>query len=219
MKIYIPLLLLIILTLSFSSCSKKDDSTTAAAAPGVSDPNTDASLGIAGQTMTIGSIDYTTSMVSSCVDSGSKTKAGASVYIKNQIFLYDNKTFLKDIYHYSDSSCTTSLGVSWTHEEDFVIANPYSDPEDNASVIAGSSVNVTGTVYDNSSNAIDNSTYFTMIYNCIGDGNPGQGGFIVYPKSATELQMHNSGSCNTNGPVQIDNTYGNLRMNMVYAPK
>jgi hypothetical protein len=220
MKIYIPLLLLIILTLSFSSCSKKDDSTAAATAvPGVSDPNTDASLGIAGQTMTIGSIDYTTSMVSSCVDSGSKTKAGASVYIKNQIFLYDNKTFLKDIYHYSDSSCTTSLGVSWTHEEDFVLANPYSDPEDNASVIAGSSVNVTGTVYDNSSNAIDNSTYFTMIYNCIGDGNPGQGGFIVYPKSATELQMHNSGSCNTNGPVQIDNTYGNLRMNMVYAPK
>ena len=71
MKIYIPLLLLIILTLSFSSCSKKDDSTAAATAvPGVSDPNTDASLGIAGQTMTIGSIDYTTSMVSSCVDSG-----------------------------------------------------------------------------------------------------------------------------------------------------
>ena len=219
MKIYIPLLLLIILTLSFSSCSKKDDSTAATTSvPGVSDPNTDASLGIAGQTMTIGSIDYTTSMVSSCVDSGSKTKAGASVYIKNQIFLYDNKTFLKDIYHYSDSSCTTSLGVSWTHEEDFVIANPYSDPEDNASVIAGSSVNVTGTVYDNSSNAIDNSTYFTMIYNCIGDGNPLQGGFIVYPKSTTELQMHGSGSCGS-APVQINNTYGNLRMNMVYTPK
>ena len=218
MKIYIPLLLLIILTLSFSSCSKKDDSTAATTAvPGVSDPNTDASLGIAGQTMTIGSIDYTTSMVSSCVDSGSKTKAGASVYIKNQIFLYDNKTFLKDIYHYSDSSCTTSLGVSWTHEEDFVIANPYSDPEDNASVIAGSSVNVTGTVYDNSSNAIDNSTYFTMIYNCIGDGNPGQGGFIVYPKSTTELQMHGTGSCSVPGPVQINNT--SLRMDMVYTPK
>ena len=222
MKIYIPLLLLIILTLSFSSCSKKDDSTDAATAgvPGVSDPNTDASLGIAGQTMTIGSIDYTTSMVSSCVDSGSKTKAGASVYIKNQIFLYDNKTFLKDIYHYSDSSCTTSLGVSWTHEEDFVIANPYSDPEDNASVIAGSSVNVTGTVYDNSSNAIDNSTYFTMIYNCIGDGNPGQGGFIVYPKSTTELQMHDlaDGACSVPGPVVIERA-SDLLMNSVYTPK
>ena len=221
MKIYIPLLLLIILTLSFSSCSKKDDSTATAAAtagvPGVSDPNTDETLGITGQTMTIGSIGYTTSMVSSCVDSESKTKSGDSVYFKNQIFLYDNKTFLKDIYHYSDSSCTTSVGSSWTHESDSVIANPNSAPEDNASVIAGSSVNVTGTVYDNSSNAIDNSTYFTMIYNCIGDGNPGQGGFIVYPKSATELQMHGTGSCSVPGPVQINNT--SLRMDMVYTPK
>ena len=76
MKINIPLLILIILTLSFSSCSKKDDSTAAATA---SDP-----AAITGETMTIGSIDYTSSLVSSCVDSGSKTKAGASVYIKNQ---------------------------------------------------------------------------------------------------------------------------------------
>ena len=71
MKINISLLILIILTLSFSSCSKKEDSTTAATAgvPGVSDPNDDETLGITGQTMTIGSIDYTSSMVSSCVDS------------------------------------------------------------------------------------------------------------------------------------------------------
>ena len=53
MKIYIPLLLLIILTLSFSSCSKKDDSTAATA----SDP-----AAITGETMTIGSIDYTSSL-------------------------------------------------------------------------------------------------------------------------------------------------------------
>ena len=217
MKIYIPLLFLIILTLSFSSCSKKNDSTATTSVPGVSDPNTDAALGITGQKMTIGSIDYTTSMVSSCFGNGT-TKAGASVYSKTQFFVYDNKTLIKSTYSYSDSSCTTSLGGSYTIEGDFVIANPKHEPEDNASVIAGSSVNVTGTVYDNSSNAIDNSTYFTMIHNCIADGNPGQGGFVVYPKSTTELQMHASESC-FSATVQINNDYGNLRMNMVYTPK
>ena len=222
MKINIPLLILIILTLSFSSCSKKEDSTAATAAtgvPGVSDPNDDETLGITGQTMTIGSIGYTTSMVSSCVDSGSKTKAGASTYSKNQFFLYDNKTLMNSSYFYSDSSCTTSIGSSWIMESDYVLANPYHNPKDNASVIAGSSVNVTGTVYDNSSNAIDNSTYFTMIYNCIGDGSPGQGGFIVYPKSTAELQMSSSTTCTTPSPVQISSSYGGLRMNMVYTPK
>ena len=51
MKINIPLLILIILTLSFSSCSKKEDSTTDATS---TDP-----AAITGETMTIGSIDYT----------------------------------------------------------------------------------------------------------------------------------------------------------------
>ena len=217
MKIYIPLLLLIILTLSFSSCSKKNGSTAATSVPGVTDPNTDASLGITGQTMTIGSIDYSTSMVSSCVGDGT-TKAGATVYSKTQFFVYDNKTLIKSTYSYSDSSCTTSIGGSYTAEDDYGIANPKHNSEDNASVIAGSSVNVTGTVYDNSSNAIDNSTYFSMIYTCIGDGVPMQGGFIVYPKSTTELQMHGTGSCGS-APIQFRNEFGTLRMNMVYTPK
>ena len=170
--------------------------------------------------MTIGSIDYTSSLLSSCTSLGITSTAGDTVYFKEQIFLYDNKTLLKDSYHYSDSSCTTTSGSSIiTDDDDYTFSNPVSDPEDNASFIVGSSETVTGTVYDNSSNAIDNSTYFTMIYNCIGDGNPLQGGFIVYPKSTTELQMHGTGSCSVPGPVQIDNTYGALRMDMVYTPK
>ena len=51
------------------------------------------------------------------------------------------------------------------------------------------------------------------------DGSPGQGGFIVYPKSTTELQMSSSTTCDAPGPVQIDKTYGALRMNMVFTPK
>ena len=101
MKINIPLLILIILTLSFSSCSKKDDSTAAAAA---SDP-----AAITGETMTIGSIDYTSSLLSSCIDKSVNSTAGDSVYGKEQIFLYDNKTYLENLYFFSNSSCTTSL--------------------------------------------------------------------------------------------------------------
>ena len=87
MKINIPLLILIILTLSFSSCSKKEDSTTAATS---TDP-----AAITGETMTIGSIDYTSSLLSSCYDVEITSTAGDSVYGKEQIFLYDNKTTLR----------------------------------------------------------------------------------------------------------------------------
>ena len=202
-------------TTTSSDTTTTTDNTTGV--PGVSDPNTDAALGITGQTMTIGSIDYTTSMVSSCVGDGT-TKAGVSVYFKTQFFVYDNKTLIKNTYFYSDSSCTNSIGGSYIMKDDFEQVNPYNDSVDNASVIAGSNVNVTGTVYDNSSNAIDNSTYFSMIYTCIGDGVPMQGGFIVYPKSTTELQMHGTGSCGS-APIQFRNEFGTLRMKMVYTPK
>jgi len=154
MKIYIPLLLLIILTLSFSSCSKKDDSTAAATA---SDP-----AAITGETMTIGSIDYTSSLLSSCYDGGITSDAGDSVHAKEQIFLYDNKTYIENLYFFSNSSCTTSLssfafnGVTYTSP----VANSY----DNASFVSVSaSQNNTGKVYDTSSNELDNSTYVLLI--------------------------------------------------------
>ena len=73
MKINIPLLILIILTLSFSSCSKKEESTTAAAT--ASDP-----AAITGETMTIGSIDYTSSLLSSCYDGGITSDAGDWIF-------------------------------------------------------------------------------------------------------------------------------------------
>ena len=102
MKIYIPLLLLGILTISFSSCSKKEDST--AAATTYTEP-----AAITGETMTIGSIDYTSSLISSCIDMSTTSTAGDSVYSKEQILLYDNKTYIVNQYFFSNSSCTTSL--------------------------------------------------------------------------------------------------------------
>ena len=75
MKIYIPLLLLIILTISFSSCAKKEDSTTAATTS--TDP-----AAITGETMTIGIIDYTSSLLSSCQDMNMTSTAGDSVHMK-----------------------------------------------------------------------------------------------------------------------------------------
>ena len=188
MKINIPLLILIILTLSFSSCSKKDDSTAAATA---SDP-----AAITGETMTIGSIDYTSSLLSSCYDGGITSDAGDSVHAKEQIFLYDNKTYIENTYYFSNSSCTTSL--SSFDYSGTTFTSPLASSYDNASFVSVSaSQNNTGKVYDNSSNELDNSTYVLLIFNSASSNCSGDliGVKSVYPKSTTELQMDTSTNC------------------------
>ena len=212
MKINVPLLILIILTLSFSSCSKKEDSTTAATAATASDP-----AAITGETMTIGSIDYTSSLLSSCYDGEITSTAGDSVHIKEQIFLYDNKTYIENQYFFSNSSCTTSLssfafnGVTYTSP----VANSY----DNASFVSVSaSQNNTGKVYDNSSNELDNSTYVLLIFNSASSNCSGDliGVKSVYPKSTTELQMDTSTNCFNSRTFNITD---NRTMGRVYTPQ
>ena len=209
MKINIPLLILIILTLSFSSCSKKDDSTAAATA---SDP-----AAITGETMTIGSIDYTSSLLSSCYDGQTTSTAGDSVHVKDQIFLYDNKTYIQNQYFFSNSSCTTSLssfassGVTFT--------SPLASSYDNASFVSVSaSQNNTGKVYDTSSNELDNSTYVLLIFNSASNNCSGDliGVKSVYPKSTTELQMGSSTNCFNSRTFNITD---NMTMNRVYTPQ
>ena len=114
--------------------------------------------------MTIGSIDYTSSLISSCIDFDLTSTAGDSVYGKEQIFLYDNKTYFENLSFFSNSSCTTSLssfaysGVTFT--------SPLAGSYDNASFVSVSaSQNNTVKVYDNSSNELDNGTYVLLIYN------------------------------------------------------
>ena len=208
MKINIPLLILIILTLSFSSCSKKEESTTAAAT--ASDP-----AAITGETMTIGSIDYTSSLLSSCYDGGITSDAGDSVHAKEQIFLYDNKTYIENQYFFSNSSCTTSLssfaysGTTYT--------SPLASSYDNASFVSVSaSQNNTGKVYDNSSNELDNSTYVLLIFNSASSNCSGDliGVKSVYPKSTTELQMDTSTNCFNSRTFNITD---NRTMGRVYT--
>jgi hypothetical protein len=209
MKIYIPLLLLIILTLSFSSCSKKDDSTAAATA---SDP-----AAITGETMTIGSIDYTSSLLSSCYDGQTTSTAGDSVHVKDQIFLYDNKTYIQNQYFFSNSSCTTSL--SSFAVSGVTITSPLASSYDNASFVSVSaSQNNTGKVYDNSSNELDNSTYVLLIFNSASNNCSGDliGVKSVYPKSTTELQMGSSTNCFNSRTFNITD---NMTMNRVYTPQ
>ena len=210
MKINISLLILIILTLSFSSCSKKEDSTTAATAATASDP-----AAITGETMTIGSIDYTSSLLSSCYDGGITSDAGDSVHAKEQIFLYDNKTYIENQYFFSNSSCTTSLssfvysGTTYT--------SPLASSYDNASFVSVSaSQNNTGKVYDNSSNELDNSTYVLLIFNSASSNCSGDliGVKSVYPKSTTELQMDTSTNCFNSRTFNITD---NRTMGRVYT--
>ena len=211
MKINIPLLILIILTLSFSSCSKKDDSTAAAAtAATASDP-----AAITGETMTIGSIDYTSSLLSSCYDGGITSDAGDSVHAKEQIFLYDNKTYIENLYFFSNSSCTTSLS-SFVYSST-TYTSPVANSYDNASFVSVSaSQNNTGKVYDTSSNELDNSTYVLLIFNstssrCGADQIEVKS---VYPKSTTELQMDARTLCSSSRTFNITD---NRTMGMVYT--
>ena len=209
MKINIPLLILIILTLSFSSCSKKEDSTTAATSP---DP-----AAITGETMTIGSIDYTSSLLSSCYDGGITSDAGDSVHAKEQIFLYDNKTYIENLYFFSNSSCTTSLSSFAFSGTTFT--SPQATAFDNASFVSVSaSQNNTGKVYDNSSNELDNSTYVLLIFNGISSGCGADkiGVKPVYPKSTTELQMDTSTNCFNSRTFNITD---NRTMGRVYTPQ
>ena len=163
--------------------------------------------------MTIGSIDYTSSLLSSCYDGGITSDAGDSVHAKEQIFLYDNKTYIENLYFFSNSSCTTSLssfvysGTTYT--------SPLASSYDNASFVSVSaSQKVTGKVYDNASNELDNSTYVLLIFNGIssGCGADNIGVKPVYPKSTTELQMTTSKSCFSSRTFNItdNNTMGRV---------
>ena len=165
--------------------------------------------------MTIGSIDYTSSLLSSCYDGGVTSTAGDSVHIKEQIFLYDNKTYIENQYFFSNSSCTTSLSsfaVSGT-----TYTSPQVSSYDNASFVSVSaSQNNTGKVYDNSSNELDNSTYVLLIFNGIssGCGADNIGVKPVYPKSTTELQMDTRMLCLNSRTFNITD---NRTMGRVYT--
>ena len=208
MKINIPLLILIILTLSFSSCSKKEEPTATAATS--TDP-----AAITGETMTIGSIDYTSSLISSCIDLSVTSTAGDSVYGKEQIFLYDNKTYIQNTYFFSNSSCTTSL--SSFDYSGTTFTSPLASSYDNASFVSVSaSQNNTGKVYDNSSNELDNSTYVLLIFNTTSSNCSGDliGVKSVYPKSTTELQMDTRMLCLNSRTFNITD---NRTMGRVYT--
>jgi len=208
LKINISLLILIILTISFSSCAKKEDSTAAT----TTDP-----AAITGETMTIGSIDYTSSLLSSCYDGGVTSTAGDSVHIKEQIFLYDNKTYIENQYFFSNSSCTTSLSSFAFSGTTFT--SPQATAFDNASFVSVSaSQNNTGKVYDTSSNELDNSTYVLLIFNTTSSNCGGDliGVKSVYPKSTTELQMHSITNCFNSRTFNITD---NRTMSRVYTPQ
>jgi hypothetical protein len=187
MKIYIHFILLIG-TLFFTSCSKKEESTTAATAA-------TPSAAITGETMSVGSTDYTRSLMSNCKDAEWETDAGVKLYLKKQFWVYDNKSAVWNENHYSDSTCDTF--VSSFVSNSVTRSSPMATSWGNASIVYKDTTwNFTNsTVKDNSSNVLDNATYYVLLYNgTCGDNT--QGFHLIYPKSATEIQM-TSGSCTT----------------------
>ena len=175
-----------------SSCSSDDEAvvatatTAAEAAPAAL---TGTATTIAGTTYT-----YTKSMMSRCRAAGVDSEEGDTLYYNKQLFLHDNKTLEYNDQTYSNSTCTSKLS-SYTYNS---TKNDGWDPAsfDNASYEQNSTDRVfTDTITDNSSNVLDNATYYVLLYNgTCGDNT--QGFHLIYPKSATEIQM-TSGSCTT----------------------
>ena len=90
---------------------------------------------------------------------------------------------------------------------------------DNASIVYKDTTwNFTNsTVKDNSSNVLDNATYYVVLYdhvNCGDEGETGQGYAIIYPKSASEIQMAGQSCTNESSSVGMSN---NLNMEEVYT--
>ena len=174
---------------------------------------------ITGETMTIGSIDYTSSLLSSCQDMNMTSTAGDSVHMKEQVFLYDNKTYISNLYLFTNSSCTTTLSSFTAASNNTSYTNPLFRSYDNASFVSVSaSQKVTGKVYDNASNELDNSTYVLLIYNgtSSGCGVDQIGVKPVYPKSTTEVQTTSSADCFSSRTFNITD---NKTMNTVYTPQ
>ena len=190
MKIYIPLLLLIIGTLFFTSCSKKEESTTTASA------SASASAAITGETMSIGSTDYTTSLMSNCMDAETTSDAGVTLYFKTQFWIYDNGTAIFNENYYSGSTCTTFVSSFVIDGKNF--DSPINISKANASTQYKSTKYVfnDATVKDYSGNTIDNSSYHLLLYDGTCEDGTGQGYRLIYPKSSTVIEMTNE-NCTT----------------------
>ena len=187
MKIYIPLLILIIGTLFFTSCSSDEEvATTTTAAT--------ASAAITGETMSIGSTDYTTSLMSNCMDADWTTDAGVVLYMKKQFWIYDNGSVINHENYYSDSTCTTF--VSSIVSDGTTYTSPMDSTEANASTEYKSTTWVFDdvTVKDYSGTTIDNSSYYVLLFDATCDGKACQGYKLIYPKSTSVIEMNGKGT-------------------------
>ena len=194
-----------------SSCSSDEEVATATTA------SASASAAITGETMSVGSTDYTRSLMSSCKDADLNTDAGVALYVKKQFWVYDNKSARWNENYYSDSTCAT-FPSSFAFDS-VTYSNPIISGFENASIVNkdanwGFDDSV---IKDNSSNVLDNATYYVVLYdhvNCGDEGETGQGYAIIYPKSASEIQMAGQSCTNESSSVGMSN---NFNMEEVYT--
>ena len=167
-----------------SSCSSDEEVATATTA------SASASAAITGETMSVGSTDYTRSLMSSCKDADLNTDAGVAMYVKKQFWVYDNKSARWNENYYSDSTCAT-FPSSFAFDS-VTYSNPIISGFENASIV-NKDANwgfYDSVIKDNSSNVLDNAKYYVVLHDADDcGGESGQGYAIIYPKSASEIQM------------------------------
>ena len=169
-------------------------------------------------TFTIGSTSYSNrSFLSVCSNRGNTDDDGTVLYQKNELCIYDNKSLAEWIYFYSDTSCSTlksNVVLSGTSYD-----NPFAGSDDNATFhTPDSNTFISGTVNDNNSNVIDNSTYKILTVNSSAskcgvtefDYKP------IYAKSSTVIETMLNTECTVGGVDNISQT-GNYNLNGVFT--
>jgi len=161
--------------------------------------------------LTIGSQTYSNPFQSAdvrCIDTDlTDNSTGDNIYYLDTIVYYDNKTLGQTAHFYKDSSCTNKYletSVLTNEEGTFPIPFPYNKIGDNITVVQLSNYYDNGTaisVFDNSSNAVDNGSMYGLICNRDNSTSPFKMCMQIYPKSDSEVHFGGGGnflSCSEN---------------------
>ena len=214
--------LYIILVLGFSltiiSCAEKEESTTTATAAitssdDTSDESSDnsSSAVVTMASLTIGSQTYTNAfqtVADGCQDTEMTDNSnGDKIYHLTTMVYYDNKSLAYSAPFYKDSSCTNKYletSVLTNEEGTFPIPFYHNTIGDNITVVQLSNYYDNGTaisVFDNSSNAVDNGSMYGLICNRDNSTSPFKMCMQIYPKSDSEVHFGGGGnfySCSQN---------------------
>ena len=210
MKKFLYIFLVSGFSLIIISCGEVEESTTTDTATtdtpsstSENDSSDDASnLVVTMASLTIGSQTYSNAFTlvgKECKDIDVTDSSNSDkIYVLETIVYYDNKTLVDSAHFYKDSSCTNKYTDSSVITSIGTMVNPFpfNTIGDNITVVQLSNYLDNGTaltVFDNSSNAVDNGSMYGLICNRDNSTSPLKMCMQIYPKSDSEVHLNGSG--------------------------